>query len=104
MTGMIEAGYANQDRGSGEGAPELTVLKPGQEGVGVLEEVTVEQFLLVVRVRAGNNCLSLAFPADSAEANEVERFLTDCPIGCLLGLIATDSKKHLLLREIRMKD
>lgn len=104
MTTRLEAGCVNKDRRSGEGASELTFLKPWQEVVGVLEEVTVEQFLLVVRMRAGNNCLRLAFPADSAEANEVERFLADCSTGCQIGLIATDSKKHLLLREIGMKD
>lgn len=103
MTGRLEAGYANKGR-SGEGASELTFLKPWQEVVGVFEEIAVEQFLLVVRVRAGNNCLSLAFPTDSAEANEVKRFLADCSIGCQIGLIATDSKKHLLLRALGVKD
>lgn len=101
MPSRIECRDRQRDKHRKEEHYEKVQVRPWQELVGILEEVSVEEPLLVLDLKAGINRIRLEFAALSPEAKQIRHFFRNTSVGSRVGIIMTDSKtKPILLREI----
>ena len=80
---------------------EMTLLRPWQELVGNLKEVSVRGESLEVQIATKTELVRLSLERNSSEGDRIHGILLNCPTGSLVGFLRTDSKSNpILVRRI----
>ena len=100
---MIEAiDKEPQDKSTVEKHFEMTLLKPWQEIVGNLKQMSVKGESLEVQIATKTELVRLSFERSSSEGERIHGILINCPAGSLVGFLRTDSKSNpILIRRIQ---
>ncbi|MCK4444025.1 MAG: hypothetical protein KAW09_05745 [Thermoplasmata archaeon] len=84
-----------------ENGLERAILKPWQEIVGNLKQVSVKGESLEVQIATKTELVRLSLERSSSECERIHGILLNCPAGSLVGVLRTDSKSNpILIRRI----
>lgn len=84
-----------------ENGLERATLKPWQEVVGNLKQVSVKGESLEVQITTKTELVRLSFERSSSEGERIHGILLNCPAGSLVGFLRTDYRSNpILIRRI----
>lgn len=86
-----ETEHVNERALGGGDLLETATLKPWQEIVGNLEQISHNEHLLEVRMRTKSGLMRLVFNMDTPEAKRICDLLLNLPRGSRAGILRTDS-------------